>query len=467
MRIADSLDAIVVTGFLGAGKTTFILHTLLPWLMTQGEPALLVNDAGEVNFDAERLAAAGVPLISVAGGCGCCELAGAMADALAQLAAQPRRPLVIEGSGLAAPQPLLQALRAQGLHRIAVLGLVHGPTAQRRLAEPLARAQLAAADWMFVSAAETLSGAQAQQLAEGLRGIRLRPVSFLNQGGGVADPRWPAALLALADAGPSEPVAAQDVALAPEVTRRTLRPAGWATRTQWEDWLRRLTPDIWRVKGRVAVAGAAWSQALDYNGGDAPNWHALSGPADPYLVVIGTPRSLLQLPPLPDGTAIDLEDDGAWWPAAAADGRGDAGWSYGVPLSPREAACRWLEALAQRSPADLAWLAPGWTRALGGRHVPPPQSRADWDGLARRLALWHRRHPQGRWLVGGWPLAHVQQLAAHAGLPPGCIWHAGDHWVWPDAALSCRLSPTGLPAVPAPDLRQVKRTADTALGAAA
>lgn len=466
MRVAGSLDAVVVTGFLGAGKTTFILHALLPWLMTEAEPVLLVNDAGEVNFDAERLAGAGVPLVSVAGGCGCCELAGVMADAVAHLAAQSRRPLVIEGSGLAAPQPLLQALRAHGLHRIAVLGLVHGPTAQRRLAEPLAQAQLAAADWLFISAADTLSGRQASELAQTLDRLRPRPVSFWSLAGGVADPRWPAALPALLGEGGPE-AASIGPAATPEVARRTLRPRGWATRAQWEAWLQDLPTDLWRVKGCVAVTGAVWPQALDHNGGDAPSWHAPAEPVDPYLVVIGAPRSLLQLPPLPEGTAVDLEDDAAWWPGAAADGRGQAGWSGGTPLSLREAGMRWLDAVAHPSPADLIWLAPGWDMERGAEPVPPPQARLEWDRLGERLQRWQRTHPTGRWLVGGWPLAHVQQLAARAGLPAQRVWHAGRHWVWPDAGLSCRLpQPLGA-AGRSSDLRQVKPAAAVPIDAAA
>lgn len=455
-QAALPLDAIVVTGFLGAGKTSFILHELLPSLAGRAEPVLLVNDAGEVNFDAERLATAGVPLEAVAGGCGCCELAGAMAEAVARLARQGRRPLIVEGSGLAEPGPLLHSLRIHGLHRVAVIGVIYGPTARCRLQEPLARAQLARADWMFVSAADTLSGAQAQWLTGELTALRNRPVSFWSFTGGIADPRWPHALALMASESPE--IEGATLAATADIARRTLRPTGWATRAEWESWLRDLPADVWRVKGRVMVSGAVWPQALDHNGSDAPSWHDCEEPSDPYLVVIGAPRSLLQLPFIPAGVGVDLYDDAAWWPSAAADGRGDAGWAEGRPLPPRLAAQRWLEAAWRPAADDLVWLGPGGAGKVAGQRIDPPTGRQAWLGLAQRLRDWFQRHPSGRWLVGGWPLAHVQRLAGLAGLVPGQVWHAGGHWTWPDAALSCRLpfQEAVAEAGRQPDLRRVK-----------
>ena len=107
----------VVTGFLGAGKTTMIRHIL----ENAGERrlALIVNEFGDIGIDGEILKGCGVDacpeenIIELANGCLCCTVADDFVPALDKiLAIEPKVDhIIIETSGLALPKPLVQAFQ--------------------------------------------------------------------------------------------------------------------------------------------------------------------------------------------------------------------------------------------------------------------------------------------------------------------------------------------------------------------
>ena len=109
------IPATVVTGFLGAGKTTLIRHLLEN---AQGaRMALIVNEFGDVGVDGELLQACGDEacgaggIVELANGCICCTVADEFLPAMTALIERPQRPdhILIETSGLALPQPLIKA----------------------------------------------------------------------------------------------------------------------------------------------------------------------------------------------------------------------------------------------------------------------------------------------------------------------------------------------------------------------
>jgi len=105
----------VVTGFLGAGKTTLIRHLL--GHANGKRIALIINEFGELGVDKEVLAGCGdqtcraEDMIELANGCICCTVAEDFIPTMRQLLSRPDRPdhIVIETSGLALPQPLIRA----------------------------------------------------------------------------------------------------------------------------------------------------------------------------------------------------------------------------------------------------------------------------------------------------------------------------------------------------------------------
>ena len=105
----------IVTGFLGAGKTTLIRHLL----ENAGgrRIALIINEFGDVGVDGDLLKSCGAPacgddgIIELANGCLCCTVADDFLPAIDRLTAGAYRPdhIVVETSGLALPKPLIKA----------------------------------------------------------------------------------------------------------------------------------------------------------------------------------------------------------------------------------------------------------------------------------------------------------------------------------------------------------------------
>ncbi|HSV30244.1 MAG TPA: cobalamin biosynthesis protein CobW [Candidatus Omnitrophota bacterium] len=125
------VPATVITGFLGAGKTTLVRHLLAN---NQGRRiALIVNEFGDVGVDGELLAACGVEgcreedVIELANGCLCCTVADEFLPTMQALLdrADPPDHIVIETSGLALPKPLVKAFHWPEIRsRVTVDGVV-------------------------------------------------------------------------------------------------------------------------------------------------------------------------------------------------------------------------------------------------------------------------------------------------------------------------------------------------------
>ncbi|WP_418024258.1 cobalamin biosynthesis protein CobW [Paracoccus sp. TD-10] len=121
----------VITGFLGAGKTTLIRHLMLN---PQGKRlAVLVNEFGTMGVDGEILkscADENCPaenIMELSNGCICCTVADDFIPTLERLMAMPVKPdhILIETSGLALPKPLLKAFDWPAIcSRITVDGVI-------------------------------------------------------------------------------------------------------------------------------------------------------------------------------------------------------------------------------------------------------------------------------------------------------------------------------------------------------
>ncbi len=98
------VPVLVLSGFLGSGKTT-VVRRLLADARRQGlRIALISNELGELGIDRALLGAGGQAYVELEGGCVCCELSDDLVDTLARLQREvdPDR-FVIETSGVALP----------------------------------------------------------------------------------------------------------------------------------------------------------------------------------------------------------------------------------------------------------------------------------------------------------------------------------------------------------------------------
>ena len=129
--LAPAIPVTVVTGFLGAGKTTLIRH-----LVSEARGlriALIVNEFGDLGVDGETLrgcgdaACADDDIVELSNGCLCCTVAEDFVPTIEALLARPAPPdhIVVETSGLALPQPLVRAFAWPAIRgRVTVDGVV-------------------------------------------------------------------------------------------------------------------------------------------------------------------------------------------------------------------------------------------------------------------------------------------------------------------------------------------------------
>jgi len=158
MTATAKIPATIVTGFLGAGKTTLVRH-----LMAHAggrRIAIIVNEFGALGIDGDTLRDCGIPgceednIVELANGCLCCTVAEDFLPTMQALLDREHPPehILIETSGLALPKPLIRAFNWPGIKsRVTVDGVVtvvDGPAvaAGRFADDPVAVAAQRAAD---------------------------------------------------------------------------------------------------------------------------------------------------------------------------------------------------------------------------------------------------------------------------------------------------------------------------------
>jgi len=200
--MVQKIPATVVTGFLGAGKTTLIRHILQN---AQGKRiALIINEFGDLGVDGDILKGCGddtcTPddIMELSNGCICCTVADDFIPTIKSLLEREYKPdhIVIETSGLALPQPLIRAFNWPEIStKVTVDGVItvidgkavkegrfaHDIGAvdnQRKLDDnldhetPLSELyedQIACADMIIVNKADLLSNNETAELTQKLR----------------------------------------------------------------------------------------------------------------------------------------------------------------------------------------------------------------------------------------------------------------------------------------------------------
>jgi cobalamin biosynthesis protein CobW len=324
------IPATVITGFLGAGKTTVIQHLLRH--ANGRRLALVINEFGEIGVDGDLLRSCGIPackegdIVELANGCICCTVADDFLPTVEKLLnrADPPDHIVIETSGLALPKPLVKAFNWPEVRtRVTVDGViavVDGPAAAAGLfaADPRAVAaqraadpsldhdspleelfcdQLGCADLVLLNKIDQLdaaarAGAEAAIQAGSPRRVKLVPVSF-----GAVDPTVLLGLQAAAEddlaARPSHHEAEGEDHNHDDFESFPLRLDPLTSPQALAEKLLRAIEqhDILRVKGFLAVAGKDMRLVVQAVGARLQHYYDRAWRADEArtgsLVVIG------------------------------------------------------------------------------------------------------------------------------------------------------------------------------------
>jgi G3E family GTPase len=183
----------VVTGFLGAGKTTLIRE-----LLTRPEganTAVVVNEFGEIGIDHALLRSSSDTTVLLGNGCVCCAVRTDLQESLRTLFAERGRGavpgferVIIETSGLADPGPVLQTIasdRALGdvFHLQGLVAVVDAPGGAGNLDQaPEARHQVALADRIVLTKTDLTDSTAAAALIDRLGSLSAAPIATANNG---------------------------------------------------------------------------------------------------------------------------------------------------------------------------------------------------------------------------------------------------------------------------------------------
>lgn len=232
MQSTGKIPVTVVTGFLGAGKTSLIRHLLEN---ANGKRlALIINEFGDLGVDAEILKGCGDEtcseddVLELTNGCLCCTVADDFIPTLETLLDREQRPdhIVIETSGLALPKPLVKAFQWPEVRSRTtvdgIIAVVDGPAvqagffaddpalvqAQRENDEsldhdnPLEEVfedQLACADLVVISKSDLMTGEDRQDVMATVKKETRGSVKMLSASHGRLDPRLVLGLSAAAE----------------------------------------------------------------------------------------------------------------------------------------------------------------------------------------------------------------------------------------------------------------------------
>ncbi len=163
-QIGSSIPVTILSGFLGAGKTTF-LNALIRFRKEKGrKPLVIENEYGQENIDSQLVIGADSGLFEFSNGCLCCDLNEDLFDLLLELWEKRAEfdELIIETTGIADPAsvalPFLTNAAVAGAYRLTrIIGLADARLIEFQLEETEeARKQMSFSDILLITKTEAL-----------------------------------------------------------------------------------------------------------------------------------------------------------------------------------------------------------------------------------------------------------------------------------------------------------------------
>ncbi len=275
--IAPVRILVLLTGFLGVGKTTFLQNLVVELKRRELVPHVILNDYENADVDATFIRQLTRDVKAISGSCVCCESRDALIESLEWQPAGPRDVVIVETNGTTDPLPLLDNLacdRRTRPFRVKQVALVDAKRWGKRWRHSsLENQQVLTASHVFISYRdlalpgrfeETLAGIQklnprvrltdaASLVAEIETALSQREIPVLPPLFPTADNKRPAPTMFGVKAI-SPATFSHDMAHAFSSVQLTIPPL--VEENALKDWLKSLPPEVLRVKGVTQLPSA-------------------------------------------------------------------------------------------------------------------------------------------------------------------------------------------------------------------
>ena len=170
---------IIITGYLGAGKTTFLRRIISS---VKKKFAILMNEFGEFGIDGKILAGKNVKISELSGGCVCCSLTGELTEAIKEIQKKYAPEIIfIETTGVAEPDSIVGTL--EGLaDKVKIDSVITIADADALARFPslghTGRVQLEMADAILLNKVDLVGGKQIKELEKNIHKLNSRATIF-------------------------------------------------------------------------------------------------------------------------------------------------------------------------------------------------------------------------------------------------------------------------------------------------
>ena len=182
---------VIITGYLGAGKTTFLRKIISTLSASRSREAaaipfkkfaILMNEFGEIGIDGKILAGKNIKISELSGGCVCCSLTGELEAAIKEILKKYSPEIIfIETTGVAEPDSIIGTLEGLG-ERVKIDSVITIADADALARFPslghTGRVQLEMADAILLNKADLIEESKADEVAINIRELNPRAEIF-------------------------------------------------------------------------------------------------------------------------------------------------------------------------------------------------------------------------------------------------------------------------------------------------